>query len=183
MSGEHRYQPFYCEENAWWLCQHADLAGRARWIVFIANRAGRVGLMHQRAAAPGELITWDYHVIVVAQGQVGFEAWDLDSRLGMPIDCVAYLDATFPPLFGGQVALAPRFRVIEAGEFVSLFSTDRSHMRVGDGYTQPPPAWTPPSNGDAMNLERFIGMESDFAGEVLDLPALRQRYSSQGYSR
>jgi protein N-terminal glutamine amidohydrolase len=169
----HRYQPFYCEENIWWLCQAEELAGRERWVAFITNEARCVGLMHQRAANPSELVTWDYHVIVIARAGERLEVWDLDTRLGLPVELGAYLDETFPRL---PNELAPAFRVVEAEDFIARFRTDRSHMLVRGRYTQPPPPWPSPGEG-GTNLMRFVDLRDDIAGEVLDLAGLRARYS------
>jgi len=175
-----RYQPFYCEENAWWLCQHEGLpqAG-SRWVAFIANAAKQCPMMQQRAAPPGELVVWDYHVIVITDGD-GPEAWDPDSSLGMPVPLLDYLAATFPVLPGDLAGYQPRFRLVAAAELIATFSSDRSHMRRGDGsYTQPPPPWEPPvAPGHITNLARFIDLSDDIAGEVVTLAALRQRFQS-----
>lgn len=161
-----RYQPFYCEENAWWLCHDAPSDAE---VVFISNAHKHCVLFQQRIAPPGEAAVWDYHVIAVIAGAV----WDPDTRLGMPVPTLRYLDETFP------VVADVRFRVVPRDELLVSFSTDRSHMRRRDGaYLQPPPPWDPPAApGQHMNLMRFIDMDDAIAGEVLELPGLRARYS------
>jgi hypothetical protein len=47
-------------------------------------------------------------------------------------------------------------------------------MRSGDEWQSPPPPW--PTIGDGgSNLMRFVDMDDEFLGEVLDLEALRKR--------
>ncbi len=162
-----RYQPFYCEENVYWLVQDERLVEGAPHAVFITSTAGRCWLMEQRASPPGVPTWWDYHVVAVAHGQV----WDLDSRLGMPVPAGVYVDATFP-LHDPRLA----FRVVPAAELLATFTTDRSHMRLVDGtYAQPPPAWSPPAaRGVEMNLQRFVDPRDDVCGRVLDKASFRR---------
>ena len=117
---------------------------------------------------------WDYHVVVAAGGMV----WDLDTRLELPTEVSAYLDATFPTLSAELAHMAPRFRVVSAAEFVATFRTDRSHMKNDDGdWIAPPPPWEPVGAAGAANQQRFVDLDDGVAGEILDLSALRARYS------
>jgi hypothetical protein len=172
----HRYHPFYCEENVWWLC-HADSIASNADVLFISNERQQCLLLQQRAAPEGEPVLWDYHVVLVSNGSV----WDLDSRLEMPTTIERYLNATFPPLPHDMQNLAPSFRVVAKQEFLSVFCTDRSHMQRDDGsWLKPPPSWQPPKptgKHRAPNQLRFVDMRDDVAGTVLDLDALRLRYS------
>jgi hypothetical protein len=55
-----------------------------------------------------------------------------------------YLDETFCHRHFEQTLYAPRFRIIEASEYVKHFSSDRSHMRDKNGdWLALPPAWSP----------------------------------------
>jgi hypothetical protein len=171
---EFRYHPYYCEENVWWLCQRSELGDGARDVVFITNPNKQCLFREQRATPAGANTLWDYHVIVVAGGEV----WDLDTRIGLHVPVDSYLDATFPDLPPGMQELAPMFRVIDSGEFVKVFCTDRSHMRdAKGGWLQPPPPWDAPCNAAHANQMRFVDLGDDIAGEVLDLPSFRARYS------
>lgn len=171
----YRYQAFYCEENAWWLCQRSELGPGKREVWFISNESKQCALLEQRAAPVGLEVIWDYHVVVV----VGDAVWDLDSRLGMPVPVLEYLEKTFPDLPAELRHLAPRFRVVDADELVATLHSDRSHMRTPDGgWLRPPPAWDPPRAAFPPNLMRFVDLDDDeIAGEVLDLDALVARYS------
>lgn len=174
MNAEHKYHPFYCEENAWWLCQDPLLRDEQPDVVFISNAGGQCLLLEQRAAPADEPVIWDYHVIVIARGQV----WDLDTRLGMPVPVKAYLDATFPELPPALGHLAPRFRIVDAEELIAKFRTDRSHMRdASGGWRKPPPPWDPPGGSAGANQTRFFDLEDGVAGKIVDLPELYARYS------
>lgn len=166
-----RYQPFYCEENAWWLCAEPALGPGERLVVFLLSRAGRCPLLHQRAAPPGRLIAWDYHVVVV-DGQC--RVWDLDSRLPLPCPGPDWLDRTFA-LAGQLPAIyAPRLRLIPASEYRSGFASDRSHMRDRRGRLQhPPPPWPP--IGEGMTLGTYLDPEAPRPGQLLDFSEARHR--------
>lgn len=188
MSPRHRYQPFYCEENVWWLCQHPRLAAGERLAVFIANAAGRCALWQQRLAQPGQLVVWDYHVVLFHRPQEvddptsssdsarGWRVWDLDSRLPLPVPLDRYLAQTFRPLAAEGGHLAPRFRLVEAERLLAIFSTDRGHMRDGrGGWLHPPPPWSAPvAPGQRANLARFIDPADTIAGQIYDRAALER---------
>ncbi|MFK7990418.1 MAG: hypothetical protein AB8I08_30630 [Sandaracinaceae bacterium] len=165
-----RHQPFYCEENVFWLVQEPALSAGDPHAVFITNADRRCCFFEQRASPPGQPTWWDYHVIATAHG----DAWDLDSRLETPVPLRAYLDATFrlpdPRL---------RFRAVPVAELLSTFTTDRSHMRAADGrYLQLPPPWAPPTAaGHEMNLSAFLDLTGDAPGRVLDQAGFLDTFS------
>jgi hypothetical protein len=170
---EHLYQPFYCEENVWHLCQRPELTGRAS-ALFISNANRTCALWNQRAANPGDPVVWDYHVVAVslAEGLI----WDLDTRLPLPVPLRAYLDGTFTKDPRLPDALAPLFRLIDGSEYVASLVSDRSHMLNDEGeYREPPPAWDPIGAERADTLQRFIDMEAETIGEVLTLSELELR--------
>lgn len=166
-----RYQPFYCEENVWWLLRDRG-DGSA---IFISNEARAVAVWQQRVAPPDRPVVWDYHAVALAEGLV----FDLDSRLGVPVSLEDYLAASFLPLAPQAAHFAPRFRVVPAAELFARFTTDRSHMRdPGGGWQKPPPPWPPPTApGEAMNLMRFVDPSDPIAGEIFDLDGLRRRFA------
>jgi hypothetical protein len=170
MSSSLPYHPFYCEENAWWLCVHPALGQDERYVVFLTSRGGVCPLLHQRAASPGRLIAWDYHVIVVdPRGRV----WDQDSRLPLPTSGPTWLDLTFALSDRLPAMYAPRLRVIPAADYRQDFASDRSHMRDSRGrFQRPPPPW--PHIGTGMNLPRYLDTEAERPGRVLTLPEARQ---------
>lgn len=177
-AGDHRHQPFYCEENVWWLLQHPSLVDHERFALFITNPLRQCPVWAQRAGPEDGFVVWDYHVIAIVRRD-GVEAWDLDTRLGMPLGLADYLAGTFPVAAAPTgPPFAPRFRLIEGDDFVATFHTDRSHMRTAEGWLQPPPPWPPPSSpgGGGGNLMRFVDLDDPIAGEVLDLCGLKGRF-------
>jgi hypothetical protein len=175
------YQPFYCEENIWMLCQNPRLAG-ARGLVGIITgqnspqRNSRCALFHQRLAeGPGEAVLWDFHVVLFVQ-EDAWQTWDLDSDLGAPVPADQYLQATFGDQAAVPAHVRPRVRLVEAGTYVTNLRSNRSHMRDRSGrYLQIPPGWPPPGGGIEHNLDRFLNPDEDFLGTVVDLAALRTR--------
>lgn len=163
-----RYWPFFCEENVWHLCSDRDAVEgpvEGRRVVFVSNAPGRVTMRRQRAGAGG-LIRWDYHVVLLAGGRL----WDLDSTLGFGISPALWLAESF---VAGP--LAPRFRVVEAPDYLASFASDRSHMIGADGQPlRPFPPWPPIGKG--MTLMRFVDMVEPFLGAVTDAEGLRRHF-------
>src|SRR5688500_4911498 len=87
-----RYAAFYCEENVWWLAQEARFAGTGCDVLVITNEHRSVATFAMRAAGRlDRCVGWDYHVVLVARGEV----WDLDCLAGMPLALDAWVDACF----------------------------------------------------------------------------------------
>jgi hypothetical protein len=162
-----RYQPFWCEENIWHLAQDPATAGDPRFVVVLTGAAAQVACWQQKAGAAGAPILWDYHVVLAVRTDA-WKIWDLDGRLGCPVDAHAWLDATFPypPLVPAR--FQPRFGLIPANEYVRTFGSDRAHMRdANGGWQQPPPAW-PPIEGHGLTLTEALRR----ARQGLDLSAV-----------
>lgn len=172
--------PFYCEENIWHRCGGSlgDLAGAH--VVFISNPQRTVAIWRQKAAASiTEPVVWDYHVIALAQAGGRWWVHDPDSTLGVPVAASTYLDAAFLPLAPAQSVYTPHFRWLPADLYRREFCSDRQHMRGSGGeWLAPPPPG--PCIGRGSNLMRFVDLETEFWGEVLDLGALRARTSDPG---
>ena len=168
------YTPFYCEENIWWLAQDPRFAAQARDVVFVSNAQRTVAVFAQRAGrGPARGIVWDYHVVLVVRGATGAEVWDLDCIHGAPLPARRWLDVSFP--YALPPELAPRFRIVAADELVATFSSDRGHMKTRGGrWRAAPPAWPAIVRGPS-NLDAFLDLDAPFAGEVVDLAALRER--------
>lgn len=163
-----RHQPSFCEENVWWLLQAPELpeTGAA---LFITNPGRTVAMWGQRAATRDPIV-WDYHVVALLP-RAGL-VLDLDDqqRFAWPLhDWLAHA-------FRDEVEaeFQPQFRLIEAGEFRRVFSSDRSHMRDAEGRPlQPFPAWPAPFAPErGMNLPRFLDLDDPIAGVVLDREGL-----------
>jgi len=179
--GHFRYQPFYCEENAWWLCAEPALApspGTARGgaqVLFIVNRAGHCPFAGQRAGARGEIIWWDYHVVLLDAAR---RIWDLDTRLGLPLPAADWLTGSFPFIARLPAALAPRFRLVPCAEYRRDFASDRSHMRDSAGrWRHPPPPW--PAIGRGMRLPRYLHPDAPEPGQLLDYQGLLRLLSGR----
>ncbi len=172
------YQPYYCEENIWHLCQSEQVRGWERQAVFISNSARMCALWQQKSALTAdEPVVWDYHVILCARkGQAAWQVFDPDTRLGMPVAAGEYLRLCFP--WAGQIQpqFAPEFRLIDADSYVAEFSSDRAHMRnKADGsWLQPPPAWPAIFRNERSNLSDYIDMSRSGTGSVVDLSGLQR---------
>ena len=171
------YQPFYCEENAWLLAQDPRCGPGERLVMLITGTTGHVAMWRQRPAeAPGEPLLWDYHVVLAVCGVDGWQVWDFECDLGMPIAAATWLDACFPHQERISAGFRPRFRVMPAAEYVATLRSDCSHMRAADGsYAKPPPTWAAPGGGFDSNLVQFVDLRQTFVGAVTDLTGLRQR--------
>ncbi len=196
----YQYAPYYCEENIWHLCQEADFSGFDRKVVLVSNDRRTCALWNQRAQmAHGEPVIWDYHVVLLfksdgsqisdasqigagslvssgsqvssgLQVRAGWLVYDLDTLLAVPIPIDQYIESTFgdPSLVPEE--FSPRFRVIDADEFVNVFSSDRSHMLTADGRWQvEPPPWPAIVRNGKSNLMELIDMRNQSIGTVMDL--------------
>lgn len=165
-----RYQPYYCEENAWQLCADPRLVDAQVEVAIVTNTTRTVALWHQRAATqPGAPVVWDYHVLLFARDDRGWSTWDLDTTLGLPVPARTWLDATFLPV---APRLAPRFQLLAAPDYTTRFASDRSHMRGEHGeWLQPPPPW--PTIGEGHTLPDLLALDR---GTWLTLADLRERF-------
>jgi hypothetical protein len=174
---------------------HADpdgspnLCGRD-FALFITNPGKSCLLLHQKAAAPGQPVFWDYHVVLLAfsslsevperpddlrAGQGSMPGiWDLDTRLGLPLSAPTYLERTFPQRV--PEPHRPFFRIIPADAYLDGFSSDRRHMRGSGGlWLEPPPPW-PIIRGSAARgdhaLDSLLDLEDRSWGEPVDRDGL-----------
>jgi hypothetical protein len=176
-----KYKPFYCEENVWHLASARGLARRRCRVAILSNQQDGVAMWGQRAAAEeGQPIVWDYHVVLLADSDDGWEVLDLDCRRGWPLTVEAWLQASFP--FGDEVPpkFLPAVRLMEAGAYRETLSSDRSHMRDDDGeWIKEPPEWPPILDRErGMNLPELIDMSRDAPGEVVSFRAFRDEFES-----
>ncbi len=134
-----RYQPFYCEENIWWLCAEPPPGVSIEQVIFVAGRHGICPIAEQRAGGADAVAWWDYHCIALDQEQ---RIWDLDSRLPLPVAASIWLDRSFPQAAELPAPLQPLFRLVLGAHYLHDFRSDRRHMRSADGgWQQPPPPW------------------------------------------
>jgi hypothetical protein len=176
--------PFFCEENVWRQLQSPSLPVPVdeRFAVFISNRARKVAMWSQRAAA-ADPVVWDYHVVCLCHGAAGAVVVDVDCTAGVVLPLASWAAVSFRPWAPTEVA--PRFRVVHAPDFLRTFSSDRSHMLDAQGQPlKPPPPWPAPSPSSSssssssslpapMNLMRFVDLDDDdIGGFVCDLDEL-----------
>ncbi|KAI1293615.1 Protein N-terminal glutamine amidohydrolase [Halotydeus destructor] len=173
------YTSCYCEENVWKLCEYIKNKDRellpSCYAVFISNDAKQVPIWMQRSGqlSDDHLCVWDYHVIMVHKfGECSF-AYDFDTVLNYP----SRFDTYFHHALKSDDILIDekyyrKYRVVNAEQFISTFSSDRSHMRRADGsWTKEPPGYECIRNGDCLhNLDSFTTMsqESFPVGQVMD---------------
>jgi hypothetical protein len=165
---DERYQPFYCEENVWWVLSEREPG----YAVFITNAWRSVAIWSQRASERADgLIMWDYHVVAVVLADSQPSVIDPDCTAGRVLTLKQWVEASFP--FAGAVPedVEPAFRLVPAEDWFSDFRTDRSHMRDREGrWIQEPPPWPPLA--ESSNLEDYIDLRSGAPGTVLNLQEL-----------
>lgn len=177
-----RYAAFFCEENVWHLARDRCALAGERAVVFVLGAdpaRPAVAVWQQRAAAGAPLVVWDYHVVLLERADParGWEVWDQDTTLGLPVDVDQWIEGSFPMELPG---LVPRFRVLEAGAYLASFSSDRRHMRAPDGAElRPFPPWPPILDAEGRHLlPRFLDASDAFLGEICDLSGLRSRFQT-----
>ena len=164
------YRPFWCEENAWRLCQDPRVPGRRH--ALIVTGGNNVAMWAQRAARAGEPVAWDYHMLVFSRHDAVWTAWDPDCVHGPILPAARWLAVSFPCPHLVPAALQPRFRLVDGEEYVAHLRSDRSHMRdARGGWQRPPPPWPPPGDG-GMNLGDWLA-PTGVRGRLFDLDGLR----------
>ena len=170
MRSECVYTAYYCEENVWWLNRHTLLAPLERAALVITNPNATVALAYQQAGGEAGVVIWDYHVVLMVRGE-SWWTYDLDCKLGMPVNAADWLHATFKTFESIPPRFQPQFRMIPGRIYDEYFASDRRHMRRPNGaWAQPPPNWAP--IGDGHRLEDFISSQPTIHGPLLHLEDL-----------
>lgn len=158
------YQACFCEENVWQLLR-GDALPKPAAAVFISNAARAVAMWGQRAAEVDPVL-WDYHVVALLP-EHGLIV-DLDDRERAAWPVAEWLAHAFRAQ--ARRDEQPRFRVVAGEVFLATFSSDRSHMRDLRGRELAPfPNWPAPYEPTrGMNLMRFVDVDDDIAGVVVD---------------
>ena len=170
------YAPFYCEENILRLCGRREFESPGAVVAVVSNPQRRVHMRQQRPGAPPDgSLSWDYHVFALRHGRAGWEVWDFESLLGLPVPARPYLGASF---LDSRVD-APLFRMLDAEAYVRELRSDRSHMRRPDGsWTATPPPWPAPDGQGGVGLWALVDMEVPSLGRVLGLDECRRLYAT-----
>ncbi|DBA95842.1 TPA: Protein N-terminal glutamine amidohydrolase [Trebouxia sp. C0004] len=156
------YTPCFCEENAYKLCEQLCKRCAHFHVAFISNPARQVPLWQQRASQRSDgFVLWDYHVIVLEEGEKDCLVWDLDTTLPFPCTLLAYADIALNTQLLLDTEFARLFRVVSGNDYLQGFASDRSHMRLSNGAWQAVPPSYPcitASDGAAMRLQDYISM-------------------------
>eukprot|EP00756_Hemistasia_phaeocysticola_P044112 Hpha_TRINITY_DN17706_c0_g1::TRINITY_DN17706_c0_g1_i1::g.46366::m.46366/K21286/NTAQ1; protein N-terminal glutamine amidohydrolase len=185
------YTRCYCEENVHRLITHMLQQGGSpsEWYaVFLSSLSASAAKVPKygpwASAVPLSTgrshIVWDYHVVGLhTPADSPPQVFDHDSELGWPVQFDVWVEKQLlMPWRVDRRGLGVRFRVCRSDEYLSVFASDRGHMKTPDGrFQSPPPPYQciRPQVKDAphMNLASFINMaSSDVPGEVMDLPGL-----------
>lgn len=166
-----KFQPYFCEENVWHLCQEPLFGDDDVWIIFISNQKRTVATWCQRDAQGDAPVVWDYHVVVAHDNHGALDIWDLNSTLGVPCDWQTYFTVSFR-LQDSDNEFSPTFRVIKRDVFLETFKSDRSHMNPDEVAF---PLW--PKISETSNLQTFVDMRSDQVGDVVGLTEIRNGWT------
>ena len=168
------YQPYYCEENIWHLCQHAPF--KNSYVVFIASKGGSFPMLNQRVMQNHLTpVYWDYHVILLVPAESN-QILDFDTSLAFSNDVGSYFRNSFIDNDLLSADETPWFRVVVASEYIRLFCPDRRHMKTESGWQAPPPEW-PLIGKSVHNLPSFTDMNNDEIGEVLGYDEMLARFT------
>jgi len=155
-----KYQPYYCEENIWHLCQHPQYQGGQ--VIFIASYGDYFPMLCQQGVKrPNYPVFWDYHVVLLKDGQI----YDFNTTLPFSTPVRQYLEQSFIDESLLAHHQTPMFRVLPAADYVARFLSDRRHMKTAEGWSAPPPNW-PMISQTLSNLERFTNMMDGDFGKV-----------------
>ena len=130
-------------------------------------------MFHQKTGqGENHLIFWDYHVVLLQASKVH----DFNSLLGFSTPLEHYFGHSFADESQLKRVMIPKFRVIEAADFVGSFLSDRSHMKFDHDWHSAPPNW-PAISETCSNLHRFNDMTDEAFGEVMSQAELLSKYS------
>jgi len=126
------YTPYFCEENIWQLCRSFISQGIDKDqldILFLSNNKKQIVLLNQQLGSPGEVVVWDYHVILkYCPDAYTSMIFDFDTRLPFPVDWQRYQLATFPDPRQLDSDYHVMIRKIPSSEYLTQFTSDRQHM-------------------------------------------------------
>lgn len=162
------YTPCYCEENIYKFIEDYSDEFFELYAVFISNPHQRCVIWHQRLREEPAInpVCWDYHVIAIGKKNSQSLVFDFDTTLPFPCPLQEYVSKCFrpsdPEISQWWLQFAELnghfFRPIIGLDFLSSFSSDRSHMIDDNGdWKSDPPKYDPifkPDKGN--NLMEFL---------------------------
>lgn len=165
------YAACFCEENIWQLGKSLVAQGisiAAMHAVVLSNSNRNIALLQQRAALPGNIMMWDYHVILLLKNADKEWILDFDTRLPFASLRNNYALKSFIPSTQLAQEFQPLMRVIPMAEYLARFSSDRHHMRDENGEPlQPFPLWPAIQSNDVdqpITLMQYMEMEDNLPG-------------------
>lgn len=169
----YKYTKNYCEENIWHLCQHPELAGFNKKVLFVSNTDKNCAFYFQKDSNAGAPVWWDYHVILFASKDNAKLIFDLDSSLGQPTDFLDYLRLTFQGLDGKNESSLPKFKAIDSADYLTDFFSDRGHMKDTDGdWIFEPPQWPIIANNMELPIQELLDFTATSKQPILSLERL-----------
>jgi protein N-terminal glutamine amidohydrolase len=170
------HAPFYCEENLLRLCGRSEFKSPGALVAVVSNPARRLHMLGQRTGAPPDgALCWDYHVIGLRRGALGWDVWDFESLLGFPAPAAQYLAVSFVE----PASDPPLFRILDAEVFAGELRSNRSHMRRSDGsWMAEPPPWPAYDGPGGVGLWSLVDMKAATLGRVLTLEECRRLYAA-----
>ncbi|KAI9226606.1 MAG: protein N-terminal glutamine amidohydrolase [Piptocephalis tieghemiana] len=182
------HTPYYCEENVFLLAKHLIQEGRvdndshSLSVVIVSNPLRKTPMWHQKASDSMDgFIVWDYHVFLVARTSAGTWVLDRDSSLPFPSTFHSYVQQTFRPGICLNEKFHRIFRVIPAVDYISSFSSDRSHMLDASGQYQAPPPLYPPilQPSSSILLTDYLDMTGSKEKDGMGLLCSERSFYSQ----
>jgi protein N-terminal glutamine amidohydrolase len=153
----YKYTKNYCEENIWHLCQHPELAGFVKKVLFVSSTDKNCAFHFQKDSVDGAPVWWDYHVILYVSKNNTELIFDLDSSLNQPTPFQDYLRLTFQDLEGKKESSHPIFKAIDSEDYITGFFSDRKHMQNGNGeWIFEPPLWPIIADNMVLTLQELM---------------------------
>jgi hypothetical protein len=167
---EFKYSANFCEENIWHLCQNPALAGFYKRVLIVSNSKSYCPFRFQKSIHGYEIVWWNYHVILLAKNQESSLIYDFDSTLPIPISAKDYMQMTFRISENWKEENLPCFKAIDAGDYLTSFVSDRSHMKDALGnWLSSPPRWPIIGNNGDLPLPALMDFKSTSNEQIFSL--------------
>lgn len=129
---QYLYASLFCEENIWHLARELVSKGcdaDTMTVLLLSNPGRKIVVLNQSCRREGEIVIWDYHVILQRKHERQQWIYDFDSRLDFPSAKESYFTASFPKPDSLHHQYQMFIRHIPAASYLRHFSSDRSHMK------------------------------------------------------